>query len=252
MKTECISSPWYYLFLLVIALTIITGRLEQGSSVFADEPKYTQQQTRLIYAIWDHDLKGINELLQEGLSPNFLFRRDPQDALITPLTESIAGRQPQIFALLLQHGAEANFGEKEGAGALSVAAWYNDVEMVKELIKRGASVDARDSEGHTPVLMAAARSNDLAVIKLLVAAGADAKAKSTKSQMTTVMVAASNLNLDAVKFFIDLGVDPCAKDSTGETAVDSANTPILRANEKEKLNARRAILELLNSKCSVH
>lgn len=77
------------------------------------------------------------------------------------------------------------------------------------------------------------------------------KAKSDKTQVTAVMLAASNLNLEAVRFFIDLGVDPCAVDSVGETAADAVNLQILRANEKAKLQERKAILKLLENKCQL-
>jgi ankyrin repeat protein len=252
MNSECKKSRLFHLFLLLAVLTNATASMGQGSAGSADAPKFTEQQVRLIHAIWDLDLKGVERLLRDGLSPNYLFRSSPKDAFITPLAESIAERQPQITALLFLYGAEANFGEKDGAGALGVAAWYDDADMVKELLKRGASVDARDNEGHTPLLSASYKARNLTVIKLLIAGGADVKAKSSSTRRTTVMLAASSLNLEAVNFFIDLGVDPCAADSTGETAIDSANMQLLKASQKVELNAREAILRLLDSKCTLH
>src|SRR2546425_8040341 len=48
------------------------------------------QQEKLIHAIWQHDCDAVQDLLKEGLNPNFLFRTDPKDAFITPLSEAIA------------------------------------------------------------------------------------------------------------------------------------------------------------------
>jgi len=184
------------------------------------------------------------------LNPNFLFRSQPQDDWITPLTVSIADRQAQMSALLFQYGAGANFGAKEHICPLCSAAWSDDPIMVKELLKRGANVDARDHEGYTPLLTAAYQTRDLTVIKLLIIAGAEVKATSSTTRNTAVMLAAHSLNLDGVKLFMDLGVDPCAKNSESETAIDAANIKLLRDNQKADLEAREAIIELLERKCT--
>ena len=128
----------------------------------------------------------------------------------------------------------------------------NDEAMVKELLKRGATVDARDGEGYTPLLVASYQARDVRMIKLLIAAGADVKATSSKSRRTAIMLAASSLNLEAVKLFLDIGVDACAKDTSGETAVDAANAHYIEDSEKHRLEleARGAIINLLQISCT--
>lgn len=225
---------------------------EFKNSDSVEKPEFTRDQYLLIRSIWDQDLDTAEHLLRNGLSPNFLFRSHPEDAFITPLGESIAAGNSQMATLCFKYGAQANFGEKEGAGALGTAIWNNDEAMVKELLKRGASVDARDSEGYTPLLVASYQTRDAKIIKLLIVAGADIRAKSNESQKTALMLAASNLNLEAVKLFLDFGVDACAKDSSGETAVDAAEARYIEDNEKHKpeLETRDAIIHLLRSRCA--
>jgi ankyrin repeat protein len=259
MRFELVNSRRFHLFLVFLMLTWRVATLSQDSyqytiplqprSPSARGPEFTRQQALLIFAIRDHDLKVAEDLLSNGLNPNFLFRKDPRDAFITPLTESIAEGQAQISALLFQYGAEANFGGKGQICALCIAVWYSDANMVRELLKRGANVNARDNEGYTPLLTAAYQARDLTVTKLLITAGADAQATSSKSRNTVVMLGAQSLNLDAVKFFLDYGVDPCTKNSSGETAIDAANIKILKDDQKAELEAREAIIKLLESKC---
>ena len=217
----------------------------------AAKPEFTRDQFLLMRAIWDQDLDAAEHLLHNGLSPNFLFRLHPEDTFATPLGESIADGNSQMATLCFKYGAQADFGEKEGAGALGRAVWNNDEAMVKELLKRGATVDARDDEGYTPLLVASYQTRDVKIIKLLIVAGADVKATSSKSQRTAIMLAASNLNLEAVKLFLDFGVDPCAKDSSGETAIDAADWGLLTKQEKDtaKEQVRDTIVKLLQSRC---
>lgn len=224
---------------------------EPKNSDSVEKPEFTRDQFLLMRAIWDQDLDAAEHLLRNGLSPNFLFRLHPEDMFATPLGESIADGNSQMATLCFKYGAQADFGEKEGAGALGRAVWNNDEAMVKELLKRGATVDARDDEGYTPLLVASYQTRDVKIIKLLIVAGADVKATSSKSQRTAIMLAASNLNLEAVKLFLDFGVDPCAKDSSGETAIDAADWGLLTKQEKDtaKEQVRDTIVKLLQSRC---
>lgn len=226
--------------------------LEPEKTDPAAKPEFMPEQLLLILAIWDQDLDTAEHLLRNGLSPNFRFRLHPEDAFVTPLGESIAGGNSQMATLCFKYGAQADFGEKEGAGALGAAVGNNDEAMVKELLKRGATVDTRNDEGYTPLLVASYQARDVRIIKLLIVAGADVKATSSKSQRTAIMLAASNLNLEAVKLFLDFGVDACAKDSSGETAVDAADARYIEDNEKHKpeLETRDAIINLLQSRCA--
>jgi len=218
----------------------------------AAKPEFTPDQYLLMRAIWDQHLDAAEHLLRNGLSPNFLFRLHPEDTFATPLGESIADGNSQMATLCFKYGAQADFGEKEGAGALGRAVWNNDEAMVKELLKRGATVDARDGEGYTPLLVASYQARDVRMIKLLIAAGADVKATSSKSRRTAIMLAASSLNLETVKLFLDFGVDACAKDTSGETAVDAANAHYIEDSEKHRLEleARGAIINLLQISCT--
>src|SRR5436305_9545174 len=112
-------------------------------------------QLQLIHAIWDRDLPILESMLNRGINVNFLYRADPNDAAISPLSEAIAGQQLRMIFLLFEHGADVNFGAEQGLVPLAIAASYDDHDTVVELIRRGAKIDARDAEGFTPLLKAA-------------------------------------------------------------------------------------------------
>src|SRR6266700_2242147 len=68
------------------------------------------KQKALIKAIRDRDFKTFDRLLDGGLNPNYLFGQEK----ISPLSESIAERQPRMLASLLTHRADVNFGAEAG------------------------------------------------------------------------------------------------------------------------------------------
>src|SRR5258708_25635993 len=125
-----------------------------------------QQQEALIAAVRAHDSRAVKRLLESGLDPNYLFGDSP----VTPLSEAIAEGQPETITLLLNHGADANFGAEKGVVPLAAASWYGEKETVSELLKRAAKIEARDSQGYTAFSTAASHSQGVSLIKILLAA----------------------------------------------------------------------------------
>jgi ankyrin repeat protein len=65
------------------------------------------------------------------------------------------------------------------AGELHKAAKEGNLKLVKELVSKGADVNAKDKYGRTP-LHYAAKEGHLDVVKFLVSKGADVNAKDEK------------------------------------------------------------------------
>jgi ankyrin repeat protein len=82
-----------------------------------------------------------------------------------------------IASLLLEHGAEVEAINNAGETALHEATFGDHLTVIEVLVVQGhANVDAQDSSGHTPLMMATDLGRDWAV-RLLVQKGADVKLK---------------------------------------------------------------------------
>jgi uncharacterized protein len=131
------------------------------------------------------------------------------------------GHLEQVKALL-KKGADVNARDTNGQTALMAAAGRGHLEMVKLLIDKGADVNANDENGQT-ALMGAAVSGQLQIVEFLNDKGSNVKAKN-KHVPTVVMAAEWGKNYDIVRLLIDKGADVNAKAKNGDTALKLAKT----------------------------
>ncbi len=73
---------------------------------------------------------------------------------------------------------DVNQHTADGATALHWAVYYNDAELVDQLIKAGANVNTKNAFGSSPMSEAAVVGN-VKVMRALLAAGADAESLRT-------------------------------------------------------------------------
>jgi hypothetical protein len=100
------------------------------------------------------------------------------------------------------------------------AARKGDVRKVRELLDRGADVDARDKYGWTPLHLAAYRGY-AEVARLLLDRGANVDARDDVGD-TPLHWAAHDGHLDVVELLLEHGADASAKDGKGKTPLDLA------------------------------
>ncbi len=118
---------------------------------------------------------------------------------------------------LLKKGADVNASNKYGDTALMVAAYNGHLEVVKYLAQNGADVNAKVSYGGT-ALMKAVIGEHLDVVKYLAECGADLDVKDGAGR-TALMMVANWGKLDVVKCLVECGADLEAKDKDGKTAL---------------------------------
>jgi ankyrin repeat protein len=113
-------------------------------------------------------------LLAAGADANRVSKHEMK---ITPLHAALFGRKTETAMLLLENGADPRL-KRGGSGwpragwtAIHYAAQYGMLELIRAMIERGASINARDDEGRTPLRVAIDGGQEEAA-KLLAAQGA--------------------------------------------------------------------------------
>jgi ankyrin repeat protein len=102
-------------------------------------------------------------------------------------------------------------------GELFEAVSAGDVDRVKQFLAGGIHPDVRDSNGHTPLLMAVAR-NHYSVACELLGNGADVDAAS-QSGLTALMVACACGYKEMVSLLLSFGASPNITNCDGRTAL---------------------------------
>jgi len=96
-----------------------------------------------------------------------------------------------------------------------------DASKIKDLIDRGADVNAKTNVGWTPLHFASSMK-DLEIAKLLLDRGADVGAKNVY-EVTPLHSASWNNHIETAKLLLDRGADVEAKDDDGWTPLDCAS-----------------------------
>ncbi|THW99794.1 hypothetical protein D6D13_09929 [Aureobasidium pullulans] len=122
--------------------------------------------------------------------------------------------------VLLDRGTDIDAGSTMGRSALQIAAHEGHVELVKDLIRRGANVNARNrhcstknSEPHTTALTAASNNGHVRTVQILLEHGSDINAgpRTTVPHKffsgSALRAASANGHLKVVQLLLDRGAD---------------------------------------------
>ena len=102
------------------------------------------------------------------------------------------------------HLSDINVQDNKQRTPLHYAVQYNNVDVVKLLISKGADVRAVDKEKRT-LLHYAARNTDVDVVKMIInTSGADVKAVD-KNKWTPLHIAAWHPNADVIRALVEGG-----------------------------------------------
>ena len=106
-----------------------------------------------------------------------------------------------------------------------------DLDATRAAIGRGANLDAEDSEGWNPLMVASqgarprlagpSRDDPVDLVALLIEAGSKVDSPST-SGLTPLILASRAGHAKTVALLLDRGADPTARDLSGRTALDWA------------------------------
>lgn len=102
-------------------------------------------------------------------------------------------------------GSDREINEKR-LTLLHAAAWNGVTDMMQELIRNSAEVDARTKDGWTPLTMAA-NSGHLASVNFLLQSRADVNARNDEGR-TPLFQAVEKSHLEVVKRLLEAGASP--------------------------------------------
>lgn len=138
--------------------------------------------------------------------------------------------QPWItnVRLLLDSGASVEARDEEGSTPLMRAASYGQTEIFKLLIERGATISVRDKRGMTPLIVAACAcaiatmNGTYDILKILMEKGANVNARDKDGRTALMLAASSPDDLSSVELLLNNGANPFVKDKRGYTALTFA------------------------------
>ncbi|KAL7802906.1 ankyrin repeat-containing domain protein [Trichoderma afarasin] len=122
-----------------------------------------------------------------------------------------------VVKQLLEKGADVNAVDQNGYSPLISASESGHFEVAKLLIEHGATINVRDSKGATPLFKAAA-SGFVELVQLLIDKGADIEARGN-SNKTPLLAAASTGYADVVRLLLNHGAQIEAKTERDSTAL---------------------------------
>jgi ankyrin repeat protein len=134
------------------------------------------------------------------------------------LLDAVQQRDANAALALIKQGADVRERRSDGTTALHWAAHHGELELARRLLKAGADPDARNDYGSTPIQEAANRG-DAELLRVLLKAGADPQTTNDEGE-TALMTVARTGNVDAARVLIKAGADVNAVESwRGQTAL---------------------------------
>lgn len=156
---------------------------------------------------------SVRSLLERGFDPNTMSPQGQHGLYLALQDQSLRVAQVLMEAPALK----PDLRNLEGETPLMMAALKGNVDIVRELIARGADVNM---PGWTP-LHYAATGGQPEIIRILLEAHAYIDAESP-NKSTPLMLAAQYGTEDSVRLLLEAGADPLLRNQLGLTAVDFA------------------------------
>jgi ankyrin repeat protein len=146
------------------------------------------------------------------------------------------GRLDEIKAFL-NAGVEIEAEDYIHHTALRAATLYNQEEVVRLLLERGAKADGVDDNGESALIIAARSAQRFGIAGLLVSHGASVNLQG-KTGNTALLAAVRSRCFETAAFFVENGADLNVRDRDGRTIPEIWPRAMERINEAVDARAR--------------
>lgn len=191
--------------------------------------------------------KLVSQKSNKSISPLVNVKKNAQrpEELNKKLITAIIDDDYQNFVTLLNQGANPNavmeqIFDLENISALSLAVLYARADMLKELLRRGANIEATNSRGHTALYTAALNGANLEIIEILLNANAKINTLNNARRTPLHGIAIKGIfqpsSTDVINYLVNKGANVNAID-------DENKTPLHYAVQCGKLELVKAFLE---------
>ena len=126
---------------------------------------------------------------------------------------------PATVAALLGGGASVDARNESGETPLHVAATGGTASHIAALLQAGADPDVRNGRGRTPIF----DSTDPTSVSALIDAGASVDVRDAQGKTPLYGRAEWGISPETIEVLLDAGVDPAIRDNQGRLARDSAD-----------------------------
>ena len=197
----------------------------RGDRGFSSSYNWT---TLMVAAVFNSDLEVITVLVKNGAdvnaknttAPAEWINPDGHTALMRVASEWRRQEESnnsaiEVITALVKNGADVNARTSDGWTALMYAYGY---DVITALIEKGADVNARNANDETPLMWAGLNSGAESV-KALIRAGADVNARDRFGKTVLIRAAERESQQEEIAVLIKNGADINARDVNGYTAL---------------------------------
>lgn len=163
-------------FSSVNSLKVIEPRLNESKS---SDCSPTQGSLDIFSLINKGDISAIQRLISSDVKN--LYKESDDFEHCTPLMKAICKNKLEIVKLLLRSGACVNEKNTNGNTPLMIAARFATRDIMDCLLKNGAYINDQNNEGRTPLIEASLEGR-INAVTYLVQKGADVNVRSNKGK----------------------------------------------------------------------